>query len=157
MEGGGRQQEVNMSMKKRTGRKQGTGRSLRPHNVCFLSVPSARLRLKKDSIVRTSSEGFLSGDAEGQIVARPCCGAPKQQKLIEVTLLTSVSCSPPSPIVGPSSSHAGQNSDWFSQLSAHIPNCAFIHRPSVRKCFFPFPSLVTLDLCLPSPLISPHL
>ena len=51
---------------------------------CLLSVcplSEACLTLKKDSIVRTSSEGFLSEAAEGQLVARPCWGAPQEDNL----------------------------------------------------------------------------
>lgn len=65
--------------KKKGWRKWETERSFRPHNVCFLSA--AHLRTERDSIVRPSSQGFLSGVSEGQFVAQACWGAPQEDNL----------------------------------------------------------------------------
>lgn len=68
---------------KKSRRKWGTERSLRPHNVCFLSVSSVWpiLGWRRNAIVRTSIEGFLFRAAEGKLVARPRWEAPQEDNL----------------------------------------------------------------------------
>ncbi len=79
---GGCQQEVKMSEKNEL--EEARDWEIFETTQCLLSVRLLSvvcLRLKKDSIVWTSSDGFLSGAAEGQLVSWPCCGAPQEDNL----------------------------------------------------------------------------
>lgn len=129
--GGGRQQEVKMSEREKTRRKWETERSLRPHNVCFLSVPSETEEgLYCVDVERGFSVWSCGRTASGATMLWSTTG----RQLIKVTLLTSVSCSSESPIVWPNGSQACQNSDYCSQPSlstfTHILNGAIIHLSS---------------------------
>lgn len=79
--GWGSQQEVKMSEKKEL---EDAGHwEIFETTQCLLSVflQRSHLTLEKDSIVWASSEGFLSEDVEGQLVARPCCEAPQEDNI----------------------------------------------------------------------------
>lgn len=68
---------------KKSWRKRETERSLRPHNVCFLSVSSVWpiLDWRRTLLCGRLARVFCLELLEGQLVARPRCGAPQEDDL----------------------------------------------------------------------------
>lgn len=135
--------------KKRSWRKRETERSLRPHNVCFLSVSSVWSISggRRTLLCRRLARVFC---LERQLVARPCCGGRRPIWVTRITdwtagQLTSSEFCVPTPLELPSE-------PMFSKQNrldkSFLSSCLFI---PCQRFLQPFLLLLIIqDLCVSS-------